>query len=108
MPIDYSKRDRLAASSDECSGDGSRSSPEGQELESDAALPPLAPAPDQETAPGVALGLEVLEKTRGHMEYLGTLAAPLGRKCEKTGRSLRTACEGCRVLLYEKRLGPTR
>ena len=49
MPIDYSKRDRLAASSDECSGDGSRSSPEGQELESDAALPPLAPAPDQET-----------------------------------------------------------
>jgi len=49
MPIDYSKWDRLAASLDECSEDGSGSTPKSQQLESGFALGPVAPFPHHKT-----------------------------------------------------------
>ena len=67
MPIDYSKRDRLAASSDECSGDGSRSSPEGQELESDAVG--ACPRPEDKNGKnsfGPCLAAPLPRQSQGH------------------------------------------
>ena len=94
-----------AASSYECSGDGSSSSPEGQELESDAALPPLAPAPDQETemektASALCLAAPFPRQSQGHR------IGPRRSSCRSTRQPSHAVRRDLPVFSYFRPRGP--